>query len=179
MHWSGVSICTKDGRLKAGPLRGDVAQKISSLVLICDVKTWFLKKGSRDKTVSDTGLFLCTDRVFDFVPEPGWFRVDPLSWNRYCSKKSKKRYLRDKSFPILFLALKLENKKKEKNLDDFCIFLFDTEIKEEWGNLIYIYILDFSRLCRLHEVSKASGLLSLRSCTLSSEAEAHNIEASF
>ena len=159
MHWSGVRICTKDGRLKAGPLRGDVAQKISSLVLICDVKTWFLKKGSRDKTVSDTGLFLCTDRVFDFVPEPGWFRVDPLSWNRYRSKKSKKRYLRDKSFPILFLALKLENKKKEKNLDDFCIFLFDTEIKE------YIYILDFSRLCRLHEVSKASGLLSLRSCT--------------
>ena len=173
MHWSGVSICTKDGRLKAGPLRGDVAQKISSLVLICDVKTWFLKKGSRDKTVSDTGLFLCTDRVFDFVPEPGWFRVDPVSWNRYRSKKSKKRYLRDKSFPILFLALKLENKKKEKNLDDFCIFLFDTEIKE------YIYILDFSRLCRLHEVSKASGLLSLRSCTLSGEAEAHNIEASF
>ena len=179
MHWSGVWLCTKDGGLKAGPLKGDVAQKISSLVLICDVKTWFLKKGSRDKTVSDTGLFLCTDRVFDFVPEPGWFRVDPLSWHRYCSKKSKKRYLRDKSFPILFLALKLENKKKEKNLDDFCIFLFDTEIKEEWGNLIYIYILDFSRLCRLHEVSKASGLLSLRSCALSSEAEAHNIEASF
>ena len=132
MHWSGVSICTKDGRLKAGPLRGDFAQKISSLVLICDVKTWFLKMGSRDKTVSDTGLFLCTDRVFDFVPEPEWFRVDPLSWNRYRSKKTKKRYLRDKSFPILFLALKLENKKKEKNLDDFCIFLFDTEIKEEW-----------------------------------------------
>ena len=179
MHWSGVSICTKDGRLKVGPLRGDFAIKISSLVLICDVKTWFLKMGSRDKTVSDTRLFLCTDRVFDFVPEPGWFRVDPLSWNRYRSKKSKKRYLRDKSFPILFLALKLENKKKEKNLDDFCIFLFDTEIKEEWGNLIYIYILDFSRLCRLHEVSKASGLLSLRSCALSSEAEAHNIEASF
>ena len=47
------------------------------------------------------------------------------------------------------------------------------------GNLIYIYILDFSRLCRLHEMSKASGLLSLRSCALSSEAEAHNIEASF
>ena len=46
-----------------------VTQQISFLVLICDAKTWSLKK--RNKTVSDTGLSLCTDWVFDFLQEMG------------------------------------------------------------------------------------------------------------
>ena len=46
-----------------------VTQQISSIVLICGAKTWSLKK--RNKTVSDTGLTLCTDWVFDFVQEMG------------------------------------------------------------------------------------------------------------
>ena len=46
-----------------------VTQQIPSLVLICDAKTWSLE--NRNKTVSDTGLSLCTDWVLDFVQEMG------------------------------------------------------------------------------------------------------------
>ena len=125
MRWSGVRLCTRDGRLKAGPLRGwchpnnlflsldlwckdlvprkenknvsdsglslccdrvldfvqemgdlklalygvGVTQTISSLVLICDAKTWSPQK--KNKTVSENGLSLCADRVLDFVQEMG------------------------------------------------------------------------------------------------------------
>ena len=125
MCWQGVELCTRDKRLKAGPLRGwchpnnlflnldlwckdlvppkknetvsdsglslcadrvldfvqemgdlklalygvDVTQTISSLVLICDTKTWSPKK--ENKTVWDTGLSLCANRVLDFVQEMG------------------------------------------------------------------------------------------------------------
>ena len=42
-------------------------KKISSFVLICDSKTWSsLKEG---KTISNNGLSLCADQVFDFVQE--------------------------------------------------------------------------------------------------------------
>ena len=70
MCWSGVWLCTRDGRLKTDPLtRVGVTLYNSSLVLICDAKTWSPKK--RGKTVLDTGLSLCTDQVFDFVQEMG------------------------------------------------------------------------------------------------------------
>ena len=57
------------GDLKLVLKEVSVTQQISFLVLICDAKTWSLKK--RNKTVSDTGLTLCTDWVFDFVQEMG------------------------------------------------------------------------------------------------------------
>ena len=57
------------GDLKLALKEVIVTQQISFLVLICDAKTWSLKK--RNKTVSDTGLTLCTDWVFDFVQEMG------------------------------------------------------------------------------------------------------------
>ena len=57
------------GDLKLALKEVSVTQQISFLVLICDAKTWSLKK--RNKTVSDTGLTLCTDWVFDFVQEMG------------------------------------------------------------------------------------------------------------
>ena len=70
MRWSGVWLCTRDGRLKTDPLRRvGVTLYNSSSVLICDAKTWSPKK--RGKTVSDTGLSLCADLVFDFVQEMG------------------------------------------------------------------------------------------------------------
>ena len=56
-------------RLKLAHKGVGVAQQIPSLVLICDAKTWSLE--NRNKTVSDTGLSLCTDRVLDFVQEMG------------------------------------------------------------------------------------------------------------
>ena len=49
-------------------------KKISSLVLICDAKTWFPPK---KKTVLDSGLSLCTDWVFDFVQEMGDIKLAP------------------------------------------------------------------------------------------------------
>ena len=52
-----------------GDLKIAVTQKISSLFIICDAKTWF--DGKKGKTVSATGLSLCADRVFDFVQEMG------------------------------------------------------------------------------------------------------------
>ena len=57
------------GDLKLALKEVSVTQQISFLVLICDAKTWSLKK--RNKTVSDIGLFLCTDWVFDFLQEMG------------------------------------------------------------------------------------------------------------
>ena len=57
------------GDLKLALKEVSVTQQISFLVLICDAKTWSLKK--RNKTVSDTGLSLCTDWVFDFLQEMG------------------------------------------------------------------------------------------------------------
>ena len=48
-------------------------KKISSLVLICDSKTWSpLKEG---KTISNNGLSLCADYVFDFVQEMGCIKL--------------------------------------------------------------------------------------------------------
>ena len=56
--------------LETDPLtRVGVTLYNSSLVLICDAKTWSPQK--RGKTVSDTGLSLCADQVFDFVQEMG------------------------------------------------------------------------------------------------------------
>ena len=70
MHWSGIWLCTRDGWLKTDPLtRVSVALYNSSLVLICDAKTWSPKK--EEKTASDTGLSLNADQVFDFVQEMG------------------------------------------------------------------------------------------------------------
>ena len=70
MCWSGVWLCTRDGRLKTDPLtRVGVTLYNSSLVLICDAKTWSPKK--EEKTVLDPGLSLCADQVFDFVQEMG------------------------------------------------------------------------------------------------------------
>ena len=57
------------GDLKLALKEVSVTQQISFLVLIYDAKTWSLKK--RNKTVSDTGLSLCTDWVFDFLQEMG------------------------------------------------------------------------------------------------------------
>ena len=57
------------GDLKLALYGVGVTQTISSLVLICDAKTWSPKK--ENKTVSDTGLSLCADRVLDFVQEMG------------------------------------------------------------------------------------------------------------
>ena len=57
------------GDLKLALKEVSVTQQISFLVLICDAKTWSLKK--RNKTVSDIGLSLCTDWVFDFLQEMG------------------------------------------------------------------------------------------------------------
>ena len=57
------------GDLKLALKEVSVTQQISFLVLICDAKTWSLKK--RNKTVSDTGLSLCTDWLFDFLQEMG------------------------------------------------------------------------------------------------------------
>ena len=52
------------GDLKLALLGAGVTQNISSLVLIYDAKTWSQKTV---KTVSDPGLSLYADRVFDFV----------------------------------------------------------------------------------------------------------------
>ena len=53
---------------KTDPLWGFVIQTISFSVFICDTKTnWSPKK--ENKTVSDTGLSLCADRVLNFVQE--------------------------------------------------------------------------------------------------------------
>ena len=76
------------GDLKLALYGVGVTQTISSLVLICDAKTWSPKK--RIKNVSDTGLFLCADRVLDFVQEVGDQGFDPLR-NRCHSKKKNQR----------------------------------------------------------------------------------------
>ena len=57
------------GELKLAHEGVGVTQNISSLVLICDAKTWSAKK--EGKTVSDLGLSLCADRVLDFLQEMG------------------------------------------------------------------------------------------------------------
>ena len=54
---------------------GHCHRTTSSLVLICDAKTWSSKNGG--KTVSDTGLSLCADRMFDFVQEMGDLKLAP------------------------------------------------------------------------------------------------------
>ena len=64
-----IRCLTLPKRLKLARKGIGVTQQIPSLVLICDAKTWSLE--NRNKTVSDTGLSLCTDRVLDFVQEMG------------------------------------------------------------------------------------------------------------
>ena len=62
-----IKCLTLPKRLKLAHKGVGVTQQIPSLVLICDAKTWSLE--NRNKTVSDTRLSLCTDRVLDFVQE--------------------------------------------------------------------------------------------------------------
>ena len=74
---TGLSLCAdrvldfvqEMGDLKLALYGVGVTQTISSLVLICDAKTWSPPK--KNKTVSETGLSLCADWVLDFVQEMG------------------------------------------------------------------------------------------------------------
>ena len=63
-----IRCLTLPKRLKLAHKGVGVTQQIPSLVLICDAD---LVPRNRNKTVSDTGLSLCTDRVLDFVQEMG------------------------------------------------------------------------------------------------------------
>ena len=75
MRWSDVWLCTRDGRLKAGPLGGWCHPKRLFLSLGLWCKDLVPKKG--DKTVSDTELSLRADRMFDFVQEMGDLKLAP------------------------------------------------------------------------------------------------------
>ena len=94
MRWSGVGLCTRDGGLKAGPLRGWCHPK-NLLVLICDAKTWSPKK--ENKNLSDTGLFLCADWVLDFVQEVGdqgvWATKESVSLKKKIKEKIKMKLI--------------------------------------------------------------------------------------
>ena len=57
------------GDLKLTLKRVGVTQTISSLVLICDAKTWSPKK--KMKQFRPLDCLVCADRVFDFVQEMG------------------------------------------------------------------------------------------------------------
>ena len=71
---TGLSLCADQvfdfvqemGDLKLARKGVGVTLQNSSLVFICDAKTWSQKKKIN---ISETGLFLCADQVFDFVQE--------------------------------------------------------------------------------------------------------------
>ena len=49
MRWTEGGLCTRDRWLKAEPRRNqNITQQISSLVLICDAKTWSHKKEEKE-----------------------------------------------------------------------------------------------------------------------------------
>ena len=49
MGWTEGGLCARDGWLKADPKRSQtITQQISSLVLICDAKTWSHKKEEKE-----------------------------------------------------------------------------------------------------------------------------------
>ena len=78
MRWSGVWLCTRDGWLKADLQRVGFTLHNSSLVLICDAKTWSPKKsikhfGNWTVFMRWSGVWLCT--------RDGWLIADPQrSW---------------------------------------------------------------------------------------------------
>ena len=72
-RWSGVWLCTRDGRHKAGLSGGWCHPKYLFLSLDLWCKDLVLKK--EDKTVLDNGLSLCADQVFDFVQEMGGIKL--------------------------------------------------------------------------------------------------------
>ena len=61
------------GDIKLAPQEAGVTQKISSLVLNGNAKTRFPQK--EGKTISNNGLSLCADQVFDFVQEMGYIKL--------------------------------------------------------------------------------------------------------
>ena len=66
------------GDLKLARKGVGVTLQNSSLVFICDAKTWSQKKKIN---ISETGLFLCADQVFDFVQEMGDLKLTCIrSW---------------------------------------------------------------------------------------------------
>ena len=69
MRWQGVELCTRDKRLKAGPLRGWCHP--NNLFLNLDLWCKDLVPPKKNETVSDSGPSLCADRVLDFVQEMG------------------------------------------------------------------------------------------------------------
>ena len=77
MHWSGVWLCTRDGRLKTDPLtRVGVTLYNSSLVLICDAKTWSPKK--RKNCFRNWTVFMRWSVVW-LCTRDGWLKTDPLT----------------------------------------------------------------------------------------------------
>ena len=78
MRWSGVWLCTRDGWLKADLQRVGFTLHNSSLVLICDAKTWSPKKsikhfGNWTVFMRWSGVWLCT--------RDGWLKADlQRSW---------------------------------------------------------------------------------------------------
>ena len=79
MRWSGVWLCTRDGRLKTDPLtRVGVTLYNSSLVLICDAKTWSPKK--RKNCFRNWTVFMRWSDVW-LCTRDGWINADSLrSW---------------------------------------------------------------------------------------------------
>ena len=82
IHLTESGLCTREcGWLRAKPPWSQtVTQQITSLVLICDAKTWSHKKEEKLNAVSvlnvlATGLSLCAEQRVDFVQEL-WVTVE-------------------------------------------------------------------------------------------------------
>ena len=83
--WDTEFLSARDGRLKADPLWGIVTKTISSLVLICDAKTWSPKEKEYDcfghwaVLMCWSGVWLCTrDGRLKADPLRGWCHPNNL-----------------------------------------------------------------------------------------------------
>ena len=80
MRWTESGLCTRDGWLRADPQRVSFTQQISSLVSICDAKTWSHKKEEKKKQWV-CWLFWPLDCLFALnrgwlCTRDGWLRID-------------------------------------------------------------------------------------------------------
>ena len=122
MHWTESGLCTRDGVIQLTHKWVSFTQQISSLVLICDAKTWSYKKKKRKKRRSE-----CIDcfghwTVFMHWTESGlctrdgWIRTDP----------QRGQFLPTNLFPGLVCDAKTwsHKKKKRKRICSECVYCF-------------------------------------------------------